>query len=134
MNSLRLTAVLLLVAAAANAEVESSLQHAGSLGGIRLAGSDEPAAQKVYIVQLKEPSAAGYAAKATPRAFKAGAPIYTASAPASTALSKTFIEPAGANSSGFLSFLSIIYLSINVDAGGEFFFQMAPQVSANPYT
>jgi subtilisin family serine protease len=72
MNFLRLPICLLLVVAAANADVESKLQHAGSLGGIRLAGSDEPAAQKVYIVQLKEPSAAGYAAKSTPRASKGG--------------------------------------------------------------
>jgi len=71
MNSFRKALLLLLVATTANAGVESDLRHAGSLGGIRLAGSDEPSTQKVYIVQLREPSAADYAAKTTPRAYKA---------------------------------------------------------------
>ena len=71
MSVLRLTGLLLLLATSANADVESKLRHAGSLGGIQLAGDDEPSIEKVYIVQLKEPSAADFAARTTRRAYKA---------------------------------------------------------------
>ena len=63
MNSLRFATVALAAGSAVAAEDESNLQHAGSLGGIRLADSEEEQARKVYIVQLKEPSAANYHAK-----------------------------------------------------------------------
>lgn len=75
MSKRRLLLSLLFVAVAANAADQPGLQHAGSLGGIRLAGSDEPAAQKVYIVQLREPSAASYAAKSVPRAYKSSSAV-----------------------------------------------------------
>ena len=55
-----LSLVLLLLAVTAGAEYETRLRDAGSLGGIRLAGSDDPTVRKVYIVQLKAPSAADY--------------------------------------------------------------------------
>jgi hypothetical protein len=42
------------------AQDESNLQDGGSLGAIRLAGTDDPDASKVYIVQLRTPSAAQY--------------------------------------------------------------------------
>ena len=42
------------------AQNETELRDAGSLGGIRLAGSEDETARKVYIVQLAEPSAAQY--------------------------------------------------------------------------
>jgi subtilisin family serine protease len=71
MTSLRFATVLLLLAGAVAAEDQSSLQHAGSLGGIRLADSEEEQARKVYIVQLKEPSAANYHAKTRALARKA---------------------------------------------------------------
>ena len=74
MNILRLTLLLLLsVAIPANAEYESKLRDAGSLGGIRLAGSEDPGMRKVYIVQLAAPSAADVHAKMTPATYKAGA-------------------------------------------------------------
>ena len=47
----------MLLSAAAAAEFESRLRDAGSLGAIRLAGTEEPAASKTYIVQLRAPSA-----------------------------------------------------------------------------
>ncbi|MGI9221101.1 MAG: S8 family serine peptidase [Woeseiaceae bacterium] len=72
MRSIRLATLLLLLAGGAAAQVESDLQHAGSLGGIRLADSEEPATRKVYIVQLKEPSAAAYHAQSRSLASKAG--------------------------------------------------------------
>ncbi len=50
----------LLISAAAMAEYESRLRDAGSLGAIRLAGTENPAASKVYIVQLQTPAAAEY--------------------------------------------------------------------------
>ena len=72
MNLLRLTTLLLLLAGTAAADVESELRHAGSLGGIRLAESEEPATRKVYIVQLSAPSAADFDAKMRPLAYKTG--------------------------------------------------------------
>ncbi|HSG59339.1 MAG TPA: S8 family serine peptidase [Woeseiaceae bacterium] len=61
MNAMRhLLLLTILLAAAAGAEYESALRDAGSLGGIRLAGSEDPAVSKVYIVQLETPSAADY--------------------------------------------------------------------------
>ena len=51
---------LLLLAASAAAEYETQLRDAGSLGGIRLAGSEDPNIRKVYIVQLKTPSASDF--------------------------------------------------------------------------
>jgi len=72
MKLLRLATLLVLLAGTAGAEVESDLRNAGSLGGIRLAESEEAAARKVYIVQLSAPSAADYHAKIRPRARKTG--------------------------------------------------------------
>jgi subtilisin family serine protease len=74
MNRLRIVVVLMLLAGSALAGVESELRHAGSLGAIRLANSEDPQARKVYIVQLKEPSTATFHAKSQPQAFKASAP------------------------------------------------------------
>ena len=74
MMSLRIATLLLLMAGSAAAQVESDLQHAGSLGGIRLADSEKEEARKVYIVQLKEPSAAAYHAQTRSLASKAGVP------------------------------------------------------------
>ncbi|NIL93917.1 MAG: S8 family serine peptidase [Woeseiaceae bacterium] len=48
------------------------LRDAGSLGGIRLAGSEDETASKVYIVQLAMPSAAEYHASLLTTAVKAG--------------------------------------------------------------
>ncbi len=73
MNLLRLATLLLLLAGTASADVTSELRNAGSLGAIRLAGSEEPATRKVYIVQLSEPSAAEFDAKTRPLASKTGA-------------------------------------------------------------
>lgn len=42
------------------ADNESRLRDAGSLGAIRLAGTEDPSVSKVYIVQLKSPSTADY--------------------------------------------------------------------------
>jgi len=42
------------------AQFETDLRDAGSLGAIRLAGSEDPNQRKVYIVQLKAPSAADF--------------------------------------------------------------------------
>jgi len=50
----------LLLSVSAFAQFESGLRDAGSLGGIRLAGSDDPNLRKVYIVQLETPSAASF--------------------------------------------------------------------------
>ncbi|MGI9270780.1 MAG: S8 family serine peptidase [Woeseiaceae bacterium] len=73
MNTLRFCSLLLLLlAAAAPAEYESKLRDAGSLGGIRLAESEDPSVRKVYIVQLKAPSAAEFDAKRRPFANKTG--------------------------------------------------------------
>ena len=72
MTVLRLLALLpLLVSANVIAEYESRLQDAGSLGAIRLAGSEDPATRKVYIVQLKQPGAAAYHAAQLRAAQKA---------------------------------------------------------------
>jgi subtilisin family serine protease len=63
---------LLFFAATVAAEYESKLRDAGSLGGIRLADSEDPTIRKVYIVQLKTPSAADFVAKRNPFANKTG--------------------------------------------------------------
>ena len=55
----------------AQAEYESELRDAGSLGAIRLAGSEDPNTRKVYIVQLATPSAADYHATTLSAAAKA---------------------------------------------------------------
>ncbi|MEJ2128151.1 MAG: S8 family serine peptidase [Woeseiaceae bacterium] len=59
----RLLLLALLLPVAAAAQYESELRDAGSLGAIRLAGSEDPNARKVYIVQLAMPSAAQYHAQ-----------------------------------------------------------------------
>lgn len=69
----RLATVLFFLAGTAGADVESELRNAGSLGGIRLADSEVPAARKVYIVQLSAPSAADFDAKIRPFANKSDA-------------------------------------------------------------
>ncbi len=66
---LRLIAIatILSAAAAPAAEHATALRDAGSLGGIRLAHSDDPQARKLYIVQLTAPSVAHFhAAKLSP--------------------------------------------------------------------
>jgi len=52
--------VTVLLSVSAFAQFETSLRDAGSLGAIRLAGSDDPNLRKVYIVQLNMPSAASF--------------------------------------------------------------------------
>ncbi len=76
MNVIR-TLLLALVfgATAAAADVETRLRDAGSLGAIRLAGSEDAAASKVYIVQLATPPAA---AMYSPRALRMAGPAPTA--------------------------------------------------------
>ncbi len=64
--------VMTLASAGVAAEFESELRDAGSLGAIRLAGSEDPTASKVYIVQLSTPSAADYHASLVSAAAKAG--------------------------------------------------------------
>lgn len=59
----RLLVVLLLLPAVAAAQHASGLRDAGSLGAIRLAGTEDPNVRKVYIVQLAMPSAAQYHAQ-----------------------------------------------------------------------
>jgi len=72
--TLRLLAIFLLLASVdALAEYESQLRDAGSLGAIRLAGTEDPNVRKVYIVQLKEPAAAGHHAALISAAIKSGA-------------------------------------------------------------
>ena len=68
---LRLTAIaaLLLTSASPAAEYESRLRDAGSLGAIRLAGTEDPGVRKVYVVQLKTPSAAQFHASSLKSAF-----------------------------------------------------------------
>ncbi|MDA0705813.1 MAG: S8 family serine peptidase [Proteobacteria bacterium] len=66
------TLCLLLLAAVANGADESRLRDAGSLGGIRLANSEEAGIRKVYIVQLKAPPAAAFDASLRPLANKLG--------------------------------------------------------------
>jgi len=63
---------LLLVFTGAAAEYESELRDAGSLGAIRLAGTEDPNVRKVYIVQLNRPSAAGHHAALTGALAKSG--------------------------------------------------------------
>ena len=63
---------LLLTACLAAAENGPKLRDAGSLGGIRLAGSEDPGVRKVYIVQLAMPSAAEHHAKIRKGALKPG--------------------------------------------------------------
>jgi subtilisin family serine protease len=74
MSALRLPALLLLLlSAVASGEYESKLRDAGSLGGIRLANSDEQNDRRVYIVQLKAPPAVDFAAKLRPVSSQPGA-------------------------------------------------------------
>ena len=73
MNGLRLILLsALLFPVLVTAEFESKLRDAGSLGAIRLAGSEDPAVSKVYIVQLKAPAAADYHAALVTAATKPG--------------------------------------------------------------
>jgi subtilisin family serine protease len=68
MNVIRTMLLALMIGAtAASADVETRLRDAGSLGAIRLAGSEDAAASKVYIVQLTAPPAA---AVYSPRALR----------------------------------------------------------------
>jgi len=61
MNLIRLLLILAVLASVnASAEYESGLRDAGSLGAIRLAGTEDPNLRKVYIVQLAHPSAADF--------------------------------------------------------------------------
>jgi subtilisin family serine protease len=64
----------LLVSTGAAADYESRLRDAGSLGGIRLAGTEDPNISKVYIVQLQTPSAADYHASTVSAALKVAPP------------------------------------------------------------
>ena len=54
----QLLLLTLLIPVAVSAQYETELRDAGSLGAIRLAGSEDADARKVYIVQLAMPSAA----------------------------------------------------------------------------
>ena len=63
--------VALLISSSTLAEYESALRDAGSLGAIRLAGSEDPSTRKVYIVQLAMPSAADYHASLVTASAKA---------------------------------------------------------------
>ena len=76
--------VTALMSAAAFAGLESELRDAGSLGGIRLADSEKPGASKIYIVQLREPSAAEFHSALHGVSGKPGAPQ-----PARSRLDKT---------------------------------------------
>ena len=69
----RLVLTVLILPALAAGQNETVLRDAGSLGAIRLAGSEDPSIRKVYIVQLAEPSAAQYHA-AQLSAAQPGAP------------------------------------------------------------
>jgi len=62
----------LLIPLAVSAQYETELRDAGSLGAIRLAGSEESDAHKVYIVQLAMPSAAQYHASLVTSTAKPG--------------------------------------------------------------
>ena len=62
----------LLMPLAATAQYESELRDAGSLGAIRLAGTEDAGVRKVYIVQLAMPSAAQYHASLLTSASKPG--------------------------------------------------------------
>jgi subtilisin family serine protease len=73
MRFLRLVPLLALTLSfSAQAEYESELRDAGSLGAIRLAGSEDSSTRKVYIVQLATPSAASFHATSLSVAAKAG--------------------------------------------------------------
>lgn len=63
---------LSLLAGAAAAEYETALRDAGSLGAIRLAGSEDPNVRKTYIVQLATPSAAEYHSAQAAAVVKSG--------------------------------------------------------------
>ena len=63
---------MVLLSSSAAAEYESELRDAGSLGAIRLAGSEDPTTRKVYIVQLATPSAADFHASLVSAALKSG--------------------------------------------------------------
>ena len=63
--------VALMISFSIQAEYETELRDAGSLGAIRLAGSEDPSTRKVYIVQLATPSAADYHASLLGAAAKA---------------------------------------------------------------
>lgn len=68
---------LIVLTGGVSAEYESSLRDAGSLGGIRLAGSEDPGVRKTYIVQLRAASAAEHYAglkAAAAQARAVGAP------------------------------------------------------------
>jgi len=64
--------LILLIPLGVSAQNESELRDAGSLGAIRLAGSEDPSTRKVYIVQLAMPSAADYHASLLTAAAKPG--------------------------------------------------------------
>lgn len=65
-----------LLPAGAGAQYATALRDAGSLGAIHLAGSEDPAVRKVYIVQLAAPSAVEYQAAQLTKSGRgvAGAP------------------------------------------------------------
>jgi len=65
---------LLLLTVSATAEYETKLRDAGSLGGIRLANSENPNVRKVYIVQLKTAPAADFHRSLNKAPAKPGAP------------------------------------------------------------
>lgn len=65
--------LMLLIPLGVSAQNESELRDAGSLGAIRLAGSEDPSSRKVYIVQLAMPSAADYHASLLTAAARPGA-------------------------------------------------------------
>jgi subtilisin family serine protease len=69
----RMVLLVLLIPLGVSAQYESDLRDAGSLGAIRLAGTEDPEARKVYIVQLAMPSAAQYHASLVAAAAKPGA-------------------------------------------------------------
>jgi len=66
--------ITVLLSVGAFAQFETGLRDAGSLGGIRLTGSDDPNLRKVYIVQLKTPSAADFYATRFGQVAKTGTP------------------------------------------------------------
>jgi len=73
MNSIHfLLLAVVLLSSSAIAEYESELRDAGSLGAIRLAGSEDPDTRKIYIVQLATPSAADFHANLVSAATKPG--------------------------------------------------------------
>ena len=61
---------VLLVAPAASAESGSRLRDAGGPGAIRLAGTEDPSVRKVYIVQMRTPSAGEHHAKLVKQAAR----------------------------------------------------------------